>query len=89
MATDSVFVVVLLTLDIVDGIGAIAVIAFFYSGALSPLWLRGVDPRGCRRLRRAGVSHPLPIVPLGIAGSVLHPFGPASTPRSPASPSGC
>jgi Na+:H+ antiporter, NhaA family len=60
--------VFLLTLAIVDDIGAIAVIALFYSSGLSPLWLLGAaSTLGAVVLaRRAGVSRPVSYLPLGL-----------------------
>ena len=60
--------VFLLTLAIVDDIGAIAVIALFYSIGLSPLWLLGaLATLGAVVLaRRLGLSRPLAYVPLGV-----------------------
>ncbi len=60
--------VFLLTLAIVDDIGAIAVIALFYSSGLSPLWLLGA---GCTLgavvlAQRAGLSRPVSYLPLGL-----------------------
>ena len=50
----------LLTLAIVDDIGAIAVIALFYAESLSPAWLVGAAAVavGIVVMRRAGVFHP-------------------------------
>jgi NhaA family Na+:H+ antiporter len=50
----------LLTLAIVDDIGAIAVIALFYADDLAPAWLLGAAATavGIVVLRRAGVRHP-------------------------------
>jgi NhaA family Na+:H+ antiporter len=50
----------LLTLAIVDDIGAIAVIAIFYADHLSPAWLLGAAATavGIVAMRRTGVVHP-------------------------------
>jgi len=60
--------VFLLTLAIVDDIGAIAVIAGFYSSGLSWLWLAGAlsTLAAVVLIRRLGLSKPLAYVPFGI-----------------------
>lgn len=59
----------LLSLAIVDDIGAIAVIAVFYTDDLHLAWLLGAVAALAATVvvRRAGVSHPLAYVPLGAA----------------------
>jgi len=61
--------VFLLTLAIIDDIGAIVVIALFYSGGVDGLWVAaaGVALIGVTLLARAGVSSPWGFVPLGAA----------------------
>jgi NhaA family Na+:H+ antiporter len=58
----------LLTLAIVDDIGAIVVIALFYADDLAPAWLLGAAATGVGIvvLRRAGVTHPAWYVAPGV-----------------------
>lgn len=60
--------VFLLTLAIVDDIGAIVVIAAFYSSGVSGLWLAGaiVALMGVVAARRLGLVHPIAYVPIGV-----------------------
>lgn len=59
----------LLTLAIIDDIGAIAVIALFYSGGVSVAWLVGATACivAVGASRRFGLSSPLSYVPWGVA----------------------
>ena len=59
----------LLTLAIVDDLGAIAVIAIFYSDDLSPRWLLAAAGALALAplLRRAGAAHPRAFIPVGLA----------------------
>ena len=61
--------VFLLTLAIVDDIGAIVVIAAFYSSGLSGWWLGGalVALAAVAVVRRLGLAHPIAYVPIGVA----------------------
>ena len=60
--------VFLLTVAIVDDIGAIVVIAIFYSSGLSGLWLGGAIAALAVVLlvRRLGLAHPIAYVPIGV-----------------------
>ena len=61
--------VFLLTLAIVDDIGAIAVIALFYSDGVSGVWLAGAAAclAAVVAAKRLGVNRPVAYVPVGIA----------------------
>ncbi len=58
----------LLALAIIDDIGAIIVIAVFYSGGVSPVWLAAAAGAlgGVAVARRLGMSRPLAYVPLAV-----------------------
>ncbi len=80
----------MLTLAVADDLGAIAVIAVFYSGGIAWWWLLGalVVLASVAVLARLGVRHLLVYV---FAAGVLWlaVFESGSTPPWPASPSGC
>ena len=79
----------LLTLAIVDDIGAIVVIALFYGDGIQPGWLLGAAATvgAIVVLRRAGVAHPAgTCCRAWSSGSA--PSSPGSTPPSPGSSSG-
>lgn len=58
----------MLTLAIVDDIGAIVVIAAFYSSGLSGLWLAGAVAAlaAVVVVRRLGLAHPIAYIPIGV-----------------------
>lgn len=60
--------VFLLTLAIVDDIGAIVVIAAFYSSGLSGLWLAGAVAAlaAVVMARKLGIVHPIAYLPIGV-----------------------
>lgn len=66
----------LLTVAIVDDLGAVLVIALFYAGRIDPAWLAGAAALfvAMALLARAGVRRPWPFLALGVAlwVAVLH-----------------